>query len=1050
MIAEKVAGTTKQREEYVPFIELCCRSYFSFLEGASSPEDFVEQAAAMQMPALGLVDRNGLYGALPFYRACKEAGIQPLIGAQLTIAGGDELIVLCRNQEGYTRLSLLLTDAYRGQEKGECHISWAALERLTGYVEVVLGPKEGLLPQAIERGEWAESKRLIERYIALFGRDHLHLAIAQHNQAGDLLRNQRLQRLSQDTGLPLLATNTPSYAIQKQGHLHDVLLCIKHRTTLNTSHHHRSGNFQRYLKNTDQIEELFPGYFQAVLHSQEVASRCKVSLDFSRYRLPAFDLPFKQSSSDYLRQLCQERLPDKYPSASQDVYQRMEHELNLIDTLNLSEYFLVVWDIVEYARRRDIPVQGRGSAANSIVTYILGITPVDPIANHLFLGRFLHEGMQEAPDIDLDFASTRREDLPDREDVIRYIYSRYGEDHVAMVCTFVTFQARSAIREVGRVLEVPELALERMTRLVGRYGMRHVFEELEDTPELDLDLASDSWKHFRQLTEQILHIPRHSSIHVGGMVIASRPIAELVPLEPARKEGRVVCQWDKDMVADAGLIKVDILGLGMLAVLRDARYLIQEATGEKVDLHALSLDDPRVYKDIQQADTVGVFQIESRAQMQSLPRTQPTSFEELGVQVAIIRPGPLQGKMVSPYIRRKQGEEPVSYMHPALRPILQDTLGVILFQEQVLQVAVELAGFSDAQAADLRRAMNRKRSVQAMQKVKGAFLRGARKKRVHPLDAEEVFRALEGFALYGFCKSHALSFAKITYQSAWLKAYHPAAFLAALLNNQPMGFYPVTSLIEDAKRHQVNVLPVDINHSQPRCYLTDVNTVQLGFNMVKGMKGATLQNILATRQAQGQFHSIRQFVTGTHIASKPAEYLIQSGALDSLGLERREMLWQLWLLHRNGVFSEDLFDQQEPTFPLLPSSDIWDQLKGEVATLGFTTSAHPVALLRNQLETEGVMTARRLQDLPAEDQLVTIAGLVTCRQRPPTAKGFAFLTVEDETGMMNVILSPKIYGQFRAIFRLSSFVKIMGVRTEVDSVVNVKAKTLTAMDETRF
>lgn len=1011
------------------YVELCCRSYYSFLEGASSPDSLAFQAAAQGMTALALTDRNGLYGALSFYRDCRSAGIKPIIGAQLTIEGGNEIVVLCTDAAGYTKLSLLITDAHRGRDKGDPLVTWQHLQRFAGGGTIcLLGGKFGSL-------------EYVERYCELFGVGNLYIALTHHHDAGDKARCQAFAQEAKTLGLPIVATNAVCYGKKQEGHLHDVLLCIKNHVTLTESHHHRPGNHQRYLKSAETMSHLFKDYPEAIQNTLLIADRCNVSLDFSSYRVPDFPIPTGHTVDSYLAELCFQRVASRYPTPTDTIKAKVNEELALIQTLKLSGYFLVVWDIVEYARSLGVPVQGRGSAANSIVSYVLGITPVDPVAHRLFLGRFIHEGMTEAPDIDLDFASARQEDIPDREDIIQYVYNRYGTDHVAMVCTYITFQARSAIREVGKVLELPEHFLDQMARLVGRYGMKEVFGEFERTAELTADLKAESWKHFKELVIAISDIPRHIGIHVGGMIIASRPIAELVPLEPARMEGRVVCQWDKDMVGDAGLIKVDILGLGMLSVLREAQWLMRDGYGVEVDLSALPLDDADVYASIGRADTVGVFQVESRAQMQSLPRAHPRNFDELGIQIALIRPGPLQGNMVAPYIKRRQGEEAVTYLHPSLKPILEDTLGVILFQEQVLMVAVAVAGFSPAQAADLRRAMSRKRSQEAMQRLKQSFLEGAKRNRIPIKQAEMVFHALEGFALYGFCKSHALSFAKISYVSAWLKEYHPAPFLAALLNNQPMGFYPSKTLIDDAKRHGVTSHPVDMNASMSRCHVVDRQQVQLGFNMVKGLDAGAAKAIVALREHGGRYASLRDFVQRTRLRRQATEYLIQAGGMDNLGLERRELLWQLWLLQRMGLFLEDLFQGQEIAAPALPASSAWDLIRGEYNAQGFSAQRHPVALLRERLKLKGVITSNLLVGLP-QDSVVTLVGVVVCRQRPPTAKGFAFLTLEDEFGIMNVIIAPKLYEVVRSAFRQSSLLCVRGTLQKRDGVINIMATHL--------
>lgn len=1004
------------------YAELQCRSYYSFLEGASDPEDLAIKAAEKGLKALALTDRNGLYGAIPFAKACQEQGVKPIIGAQLSIDGVDEIIVLCRDQEGYRRLSHCLSKAYEGREKGDPYLAKEQLAMLGEHVIVILGHKDGL----------PLDDKLVASYEALFSKEQIYIGLCHHEEEGDAARCRRLARLAAERQLPLVISNAPAYAEAEDYQLHDVLLCIKERCTLDESHPIRSGNNQRYLKSGRDLPDILRDYSEAWENTRRIAEECNVSLDFSCYRFPEYPVPEGHSSQSYLTQLCLEALPSKYSDLEQPRKQLLD-ELALVGKLGLSGYFLLVWDIVQFARKKQIPVQGRGSAANSLVAYVLGITPVDPIANKLYLGRFINEQMTATPDIDLDFASQRHPDYPDREDVIRYVYERYGREHVAMVCTFITFKLRSAIREVGRVLKMPEKLLGQMCKVSGyRYGSMPL-DDLADVKEFRDQLSSEAWALFRDLVNRIIHVPRHISIHVGGMLIASCPLADLVPLEPARMEGRIVCQWDKDMVEDAGLIKVDILGLGMLAVLRETVDII----GEPIDLNALTPDDPQVYEMLGKADTVGVFQVESRAQMQSLPRTRPSNFHELGVQVAIIRPGPLQGDMVAPYIRRKQGKEPVTYLHPSLEGVLGETLGVILFQEQVLQAAAIIAGFSPGQAEGLRRAMSRKRSRLAMEQIRQQFMEGAEKNAVDPDSAQRVFSALEGFALYGFCKSHALAFARIAYVSAWLKHYHHAAFTAALLNNQPMGFYPNESLIADAKNHGVEILGVDMQLSQARCAAKG-QLLRLGFSLVKGVSTELAQEIVTERKNYGPFHSLRDFLQRLPQAGKCLENLIQAGAWDFLGLQRRELLWQLWLLGSCDLKTAQLFEPILHT-PDLAQADPWTLLMEEFRVMGLSPDRHPMEFFRRRLDRDGVLRSSDLQERCHHKQHVRVAGMVVCRQRPPTAKGFAFLTMEDEYGMMNVIIPPRLYEAERYLIRQEPLLLFDGVLQIIDNVVNIRA-----------
>lgn len=968
------------------FIELECHSHFSLLQGTSSPEGLVERAVEVKMPALALTDCNGLYAASTFYKLCRDADIQPIIGAELALEGGESILLLCRNMEGYSALSQLITESYRGRPKGEPCVTWRQLERrANGWICL--------------------ANRDLARLRALFP-GSLYVRLTHHLEEGSLLKCHQIDEEATRLGLPCVATNRVRYARREEGELYDLLLCIDHGVPLSRSREIRPANHHRYLKGGDEMVSLFASFPEAIANTGEIAERCRIDLNFSHYRFPNFPLPKGKSSPQYLRELCVKSLPVRYPGNWEEVQPKLDHELQLIEKLDLSGYFLIVWDIVEFARKSGIPAQGRGSAANSLVAYLLGVTPVDPIRHRLFLGRFINEEMGGPPDIDLDFATRRHSDQLDREDVIQYIYRKYGADHVAMVCTYITLQRRSALRELGKLFE---LSSELIDQIVRRREYPEGFEWLE------------------RLVERVREIPRHLSIHVGGMVIASRPISELVPLEPARMEGRVVCQWDKDFVEDAGLIKVDILGLGMLSLLRDAEKMVGGGWE--------GFDDPEVYEMLAAADSVGLFQVESRAQMQSLPRTRPRNLSELAIQVAIIRPGPIQGNMVAPYIRRRAGLEPVDYIHPSLQPILEETLGVILFQEQVLQVAVALADFSEGEADGLRRAMSRKRSTEAIQRYREKFLLGATAKGVPHADAEAVFASLEGFASYGFCKSHAYSFASITYRSAWLKRYYPAAFTAALLNNQPMGFYSVEVVLEDAKRHGVEVRPVAINQSGFLACVEE-GAVRLGLHSVSGLGARAVESILAHRP----YPSFSELLRRARIDRRSVELLIRSGACDRFGIPRRHLLWQLWSWRDDRL----LLDAKKPD---LPSQTRWGQMVEEYRTMGFSTQGHPLHFLRASLKGQGVLDSRELSKVSA-GRSVRVAGVLVCRQRPPTAKGFVFLTLEDEFGLMNIVLVPQVYERCKLAIVESPLLFVSGVKEEVSGVINVKCRSIVPIEVT--
>jgi len=688
---------------------------------------------------------------------------------------------------------------------------------------------------------------------------------------------------------------------------------------------------------------------------------------------------------------------------------------------------------MEYARQHGIPAQGRGSAANSIVAHILGITKVDPIRNRLFLGRFLNAEMSAIPDIDIDVSTAHREQL------IQYVYSKYGQEHTAMVCTYITFQARNALREAGKVLGMPVQVTDRLARSVSwcGYGPRDLNKELAGIEEFARYFTRLTFQEYIDICRQLEDLPRHLSIHNGGVIISSRPLCDIVPLERAAMPGRVVCQWDKDSVADAGLIKIDLLGLRMLSLLDEARMLVEQEHGVALDLDALPQDDPSVYDMICSCDTIGVFQIESRAQMQTLPRTRPRSIDDLTIEVSIVRPGPIQGNMVHPYIRRRNGRERVTYLHPSLEPILRETLGVILFQEQVIQAAVAVAGFSPGEADELRRAMSRKRSVEAIERMRARFMQGAEARGVDAANADRVFASLQGFAQYGFCKSHAAGFALICYQSAWLKRYYPVEFYCALLNHQPMGFYRPEVVMHDAQRHAVSVLPVDVNQSEAVCCV-EAGGIRLGLQYVKAMGGQAIQRILGER-AHGEYRSIEDFCFRTGLPERAVENLVLAGAFDFSGVARRELLWRLGIAAkcRPGELALELPGREVVLAGMSPL----EEMRCDYSVQEMSTSYHPMQVLRGELVGESLQRSSELSRL-SDGAPVRVAGYVVIKQRPPTAKGFAFITMEDEEGMINVVIRPNVYKQHRQVCIFNPILIVEGILQRRDGTVNITAENI--------
>ncbi|MFC1893505.1 DNA polymerase III subunit alpha [Chloroflexota bacterium] len=1010
------------------YAELHCHSNFSLLNGASRIEELVERAAELGMPALALTDHNGLYAVIHFYKAAKEAGVKPVIGAELTLATGHHVTLLAKNNQGYSNLCQLITKAHLGHSKGESSIDFPTLARLSDNLICLSGCKKGETTDLVVEGKIEKAEAVAMRYLGVFGTDNFFIELQNNLVQGDGRLCRELAELAERLAIRYVATNNVHYARPEGHQLRDILVCIKNRTTLDKSGRLRLPNAEFCLKSTEEMAHLFKDYPKAIENSLHIASECNVDLNFASYRFPRFSLPGGETGTSYLAKLCRQKVTERYAEVTEKVKSQLDYELDLIEKIGLTGYFLIVWDIMDYARRNGIPAQGRGSAANSIVAYILGITRVDPIHHKLFVGRFINEEMSSIPDIDIDVSTNHRERL------IQYVYQKYGEEHTAMVCTYVTFQARNAIREVGKVMGMPEAILDQMAKTVGHYSARDIDEDLGSLEKFRPYVTSTAWQSFISHCKEIADFPRHLSIHVGGMIISSCPLTEVVPLERATMPGRVVCQWDKDGIEGAGLVKVDVLGLRMLSLIQETVELVSHGHNINLDLDKIPLDDGKVYDMICEADTLGVFQVESRAQMQTLPRTRPRSIEDLTVEVAIIRPGPLQGHMVHPYINRRQGKEKVTYPHKLLKPILEETLGVILFQEQVLRCATAIAGFTPGEADALRRAMSKKRSREAIEKLRQRFLQGAKENGVSESVASRVFDTLKGFAEYGFCKSHAAGFALLAYQSAWLKYYYPVEFYAAILNNQPMGFYSPEVIVGDAKRHGVQVLPVDINLSHGGCSIED-GKLRLGFCYVKGLGEAAI-TLIEQAKDKAPFASITDFYKRSRLNSQVIQNLVMVGALDGLSKDRRQLIWELGLLERRGR-EELLFECPGYQVPLAGMTD-WEKVAAEYDIQGLSARIHPMQLLRSSLLAHGLLSSAEALSRPNASR-VRIAGYVVCRQAPATAKGHVFLTIEDEAGLLNIVVRPDVYQKYRYIVRTEPLLLIEGEFQRRDGINNILA-----------
>ena len=1012
------------------YVELHAKSAFSFLEAAALPEVLAERAAALGQQALALVDADGVYGAPRFYRACTRLGLMPLVGAEVSMRDGGRLPLLVEDPEGYGNLCRLLTRIKMRAAKGEGAAGWDDLEAHTGGLVCLTGGPQGPVAHRLAREGHDAARRTLDRLVGLFGRFNVYAELQRDLDREHEAQNEWLRAEAQRGGLLLLASNAPLMAERGERPLLDTLTCIRHGVTLEQAGRLLARNSERFLKPAKEMERLFADCPAAVANSGELALRLGFTLKDLGYRFPEFPLPPGQTPIGFLRVLCERGAKVRYgtgPLAERARHQ-IEHELELIGRLDLAGYFLIVWDLIEYCRCHDILVQGRGSAANSAVCYALGITAVDAVGMELLFERFLSEERGEWPDIDLDLPSGDR-----REQVIQYVYQRYGRLGAAMTANVITYRGRSAAREVGKTLGLPPALCDRLSALVSDWEYKDPGDSLlVHLREAGCDPEMPVMRHFAHLWTAIQDLPRHLGQHSGGMVICAGRLDSVVPLEPAAMPERSVVQWDKDDCAAMGIIKVDLLGLGMMALLEDALGMIRRRGGH-VDLAHLPADDPTVYDMLKRADTIGVFQVESRAQMATLPRLKPERFYDLVVQVAIIRPGPIVGDMVHPFLRRRAGRERPTVPHPVLEPILRRTLGVPLFQEQLLRMAMAAAGFTGGEAEELRRAFGFKRRKQAMDEVEKKLRAGMAAKGITGEAAEAIIRSITSFALYGFPESHAASFALLAYASTFLKAHHPAAFYAALLNNQPMGFYHPATIVGDAARHGQVIRSLDVNRSDWFCSIEDDGTVRLGLRYVRGLREEAGRRM----ERERPFTSADDLVQRAGLRSDELARLAELGALGSLGLERRAALWEVERAARpSGPLYRALETPPEPS-PLSPMTTT-EAMVTDYEGSGLTLGPHPMIFHRARLVREGVA---RAADLPGmkDGRPLRVAGAVVVRQRPGTAKGFVFLNLEDETGLVNVVVPPPLFHRHRLTLVNEPFLLIAGVLEHREGVISVRA-----------
>jgi error-prone DNA polymerase len=1088
------------------YVELHARSAFSFLEGASLPEDLIAVGAKFGMPAMALLDRDGVYGAPRFHLAAEKTGLKAYIGAEVTcesssiIPSGEavweleaaskskglshrkavarmgipgyarndrpfnfRLPLLISSRIGYQNLCRLITKMKLRAKKKE---EGAALEdelqeHATGLI-CLTGSDGGPLAEALKQGGFEQARHSVEQLMHIFGRGNVYVELQRHFLREEESRNLAAVKIARSLCLPLLATNGVSYATRRERELCDVFTALRHHHTLATAGRLLSRNSERHLKSSTEMQQLFADLPEAIANTTELSSRLEFTLSDLGYEFPKYPVPEGENMMSFLRQRTAEGAKHRYGRGAPELQERanrqIERELKLIEKLELPGYFLIVWDLIRFCREQNILVQGRGSAANSAVCYSLGITAVDPVGMDLLFERFLSEERGEWPDIDLDLPSG-----DERERVIQYLYQRYGERGAAMTANVITYRSRMAAREMGKALGFDPETLNKVSSAVSTLEYRDANDAIDRRfADAGLDLRHPRLRKYLELCLMTQDLPRHLGQHSGGMVICQGQLDSVVPLEPASMPGRVVVQWDKEDCADMGIIKVDLLGLGMMAVLKDSIELIRKDYGDEVDLAHLPANDSEVYAALQQADTIGMFQVESRAQMSCLPRLRPKRFYDLVVEVAIIRPGPIVGQMVNPYLQRRQGKEEVSYAHPSLQPVLERTLGVPLFQEQLLRMAMVVANFSGGEAEELRRAMGFKRSQARMKEIEARLRAGMTENGILPEAQEQIVLSITSFALYGFPESHAASFALIAYASAYLKCHYLAAFTAALLNNQPMGFYHPATIVKDAQRHGLKMLPADVTRSEWNCALEAVSSqpspvssspaVRLGLRYVRGLREEVGQGLVRER-GKAPFKSIHDLARrAPALRKEELNTLAEIGALNfispaaenrGLKLHRRDALWQVERAVRySGPLLEELPESDLPS-PLQPMN-FEERLVADFHGTGMTTGPHPMAYRREEMQAMGVRRAIELSSAPNGKRL-RVAGNVIARQRPGTAKGFVFLSLEDETGVANAIVHPDLFQKNRIALISEKFLMVEGILQNQDNVISVKAERVTPL-----
>ncbi len=1063
-----------------PYVELHAHSAFSFLDGASTPTELASAAALLGYPAMALTDHDGLWGSMEFAHACDELDMRAITGAELTVAlpGISEfahLTLLVETPVGYRNLCRLLTEAHAHTRENiprNATQPWVSLavvkERAEGLVCLTGCAREGVLAGRWERGERSKAPAFGLELLDAFGAECLRVELQRPYERHDRARNRWLTSLAEHLGVPCVATGNVHAHRRSRSRLQDALVAVRNGVGLEESEPLRRGNSSAALASPQGMALRFAEHPEAVAESARLADRLRFDLTVQLgYRYPGSD---DAGADRKLAEASRALLAERYAGSPQrrEAERRLEEELSVIRGLRLSGFFLLHRDLLDLAREVAVAVRGRGSArsllppgrgrgssVSSIVCYLTGLSHVDPVKADLFAGRFLNEEMSALPDIDLDFPRDIRKEL------IVEVHKRYGREHSALVAAFPTYRPRSAVRDLGKALGLPAGGIERVARAVGFHG---------ETGEIEGHVAaaigaeragSARWRALSALCTEAIGLPRHASQHSGGMVISTRPLIDVCPVVPAAMEGRQIVQWDKDSCADAGFLKIDLLGLGMLSAVERCVVEIERARGERIDLSRIPLDDPDTFNSIRAAKTTGVFQIESRAQMQMLPRTLPEDLDDLTVQVALVRPGPIQGGAIHPYIERRKAlrEDPdyeVPYEHPLLEPVLKDTLGTIVFQEQVIEVAMALAGFSSSEAESLRRAMSRKRSEEAILAHHERFVRGARGLGVSEAVAERVWLQIQGFSGFGFPKAHSAAFGLLAYQSAWLREHYPPEFLCSLLNEQPMGFYPPDSLAHEAQRRGVRMAPPSVNGSMALCQVgreRGALIVRIGLGYVKGVREEEMAALVVERERGGPYSGVADLATRSGASRDGLERLVWAGALDGLpmtgesGEHRREDYWRLGVAgtaQSAGDATQLPLPLDPPSAPELSPLGRWERVIEDYRSTGINLGEHPMALLREGLG-KGVARSTDLKRIE-DDSTVEVAGMVVARQRPETAKGITFMLLEDELGTVNLIVPSAVYERRRALVRAAPLVRAQGRLERRDGAINVLVADLDALE----